>query len=69
MSVWKPVLAVLLVFVAGLVVGVEGTRIIEQWHERQDARHPQAFNAGLTRGQRYWKLPGNSASVRCSASG
>ncbi len=48
MSVWKPVLAVLLVFVAGLVAGVEGTRMIEQWHERQDAAHPQAYNQRLT---------------------
>ena len=48
MSVWKPVLAVLLVFVAGLVAGVEGTRMIEQWHQRQDAAHPQAANQKLS---------------------
>jgi hypothetical protein len=48
MNAWKPALAVLLVFVAGLLAGVEGTRIIEQWHERQDAAHPQAVNQRLT---------------------
>ena len=42
MNSWKPALAVLLVFIAGLVAGVEVTRIVEQWHQRQSDEHPQA---------------------------
>lgn len=40
-------MAVLMVFVAGLVAGVEMTRVIERWHERQDAASPQTANQQL----------------------
>lgn len=42
MSQWKPALAVLLVFVAGLVMGVEGTRMVQRWSENQGIANPQA---------------------------
>ena len=50
MSKWKPVLAVLLVFIAGMFVGVVGTGIIVRRVVQQMVNHPDALQRRIQNG-------------------